>query len=423
MVTATKNGARVETNPYQVAVSQLRRAAERLGLDPGMTDWLSQCRREFTVHFPVRMDSGKLRMFTGYRVIHNDARGPTKGGIRYHPGVNLDEVRALAMWMTWKVAVAGLPYGGAKGGVIVDPRELSRGELERLTRRFASEIDILVGSHEDIPAPDMGTDGQIMAWMMDTISMHKGFSQPGAVTGKPISIGGTAGRADATGQGLRFMTEFLLNKHGESIEGKTVAIQGFGNVGGVAAQYLHRAGMKVVAISDAGGAFYNGNGIDVDQASHSKVQGLIQQFPGVDRITNDELLAIDCDVLLPAALESQLTAANADKVRARYVVEGANGPTTAEADQILADRGIPVLPDIVANGGGVVVSYFEWVQDIQSFFWEESEVVRRLHQIMKRCFDDVTAYAQAKDVRLRDAAQMLGISKVVEATEIRGVYP
>jgi glutamate dehydrogenase (NAD(P)+) len=413
----------VEANPYHTATSQLRRAAEKLGLDPGMTDWLAHCRREFTVHFPVRMDDGSLKLFTGYRVIHNDARGPTKGGIRYHPGVNLDEVRALAMWMTWKVAVAGLPYGGAKGGVIVDPKQLSRSELERLTRRYASEIDILVGPNEDIPAPDLGTDGQVMAWFMDTLSMHKGHSLPGAVTGKPISIGGTAGRADATGQGLRFITEFALKAIGESMEGKTVAIQGFGNVGGVAAQYLARAGLKVVAISDAGGAFYNGNGIDVERASHTKVQGLIQQFPGLDRISNEELLALDVDILLPAALEGQIHAGNAANVHAGMVVEGANGPTTPEADAILHEKGVLIIPDIVANGGGVIVSYFEWVQDLQSLFWEESEVVRRLHQIMKRCFDEVWAYAEQQKVTLRDAAQMLGIRKVVEATEIRGVYP
>ena len=411
-------------NPYAAAVTQLRRVAARLGLDEGMTDLLATCRREFTVHFPVRMDDGTLKIFTGYRVTHNDARGPTKGGVRFHPAVNLDEIRALAMWMTWKVAVAGLPYGGAKGGVIVDTKKLSRTELERLTRRYATEIDILVGEHEDIPAPDMGTDGQIMAWMMDTISMHKGHSTPGVVTGKPISVGGTQGRVDATGQGLRFITEFALKALGRPIEGATVAVQGFGNVGSVAARYLsEQLGMKVVAISDAGGAYYNGNGIDLHRAVQNKVQGLLQQFPGLDTITNEDLLAMDVDVLIPAALESQIHAGNADRVKARLIVEGANGPTTPDADEILGAKGIPIIPDVVANSGGVIVSYFEWVQDLQSFFWEESEIIRRLEQIMQRSFNETWTLAQREGATLREAAQMLAVSKVVEATNTRGVYP
>ncbi len=423
-VVATKAPANAAAgNPYITAVTQLRSVAERLRLDPGMTDWLATCRREFSVHFPVRMDDGSLKVFTGYRVIHNDARGPTKGGIRYHPGVNMDEMRALAMWMTWKVAVAGLPYGGAKGGVIVDPKKLSRRELERLTRRYASEIDVFIGPNEDIPAPDMGTDGQIMAWMMDTLSMHHGYSLPGIVTGKPISIGGTAGRVDATGQGVRFVTEFAMKALDRSLEGKSVAVQGFGNVGSVTAQYLSKSGMRIVAISDAGGAYYNGRGIDVDAAIRSKVDGVLQRPPGADQVTNQELLALEVDVLVPAALEGQITADNANAVRARLIVEGANGPTTPEADLILAEKGVPIIPDVIANSGGVVVSYFEWVQDLQSFFWEEEEVVRRLNQIMRRSFDETWHLAQKEDVSLREAAQMLAVRKVVEATEIRGVYP
>jgi len=408
----------------KTALAQFDAAADRLGLDDGIRAMLRACKRELSVHFPVQMDDGAIRVFTGYRVQHNLARGPAKGGLRYNPNVDLDEVRALAMWMTWKSAVVNLPYGGAKGGVIVDPKSLSRGELENLTRRYATEVSIVIGPDEDIPAPDMGTDGQIMAWIMDTISMHRGHTTAGVVTGKPVSVGGTLGRLEATGRGLLFIIQELAREKGVSLEGATVAVQGFGNVGAVAAQLLQQAGATIVAVSDQSGGLHNAGGLRVDALlSYQKDSAPLSQAPGGDRITNQELLALPVDFLVPAALEGQITAENAGDVSARFVVEGANGPTTSEADAILAANGVEVVPDILANAGGVIVSYFEWVQDLQFYFWEENEVNERLHRVITKAYRDVTATAKEHGISLREAAMVLAVGRVVEASQIRGIYP
>jgi glutamate dehydrogenase (NAD(P)+) len=425
MVVRTKQPeAESADNALKTALAQFDAAADRLGLDDGLRSVLRVCKRELSVHFPVQMDDHSVRMFSGYRVQHNLARGPAKGGLRYSPLVSLDEVRALAMWMTWKSAVVNLPYGGAKGGVLVDPKSLSEGELENLTRRYATEISIIIGPNEDIPAPDMGTDPRIMAWIMDTISMHRGYTEAGVVTGKPVAVGGTLGRLEATGRGLQYITEEVARRHGVNLEGATVAVQGFGNVGAVAAQLLYRAGARVVAISDSSGGIYNGNGLDVDSLMFfQKDNGPLASAAGGDHISNEEVLELDVDFLLPAALEGQIHARNAADVRARYVVEGANGPTTPEADHILADNGVIVVPDILANAGGVIVSYFEWVQDLQFYFWEENEVNQKLHKVITRAFADVAATAEKHKCSLREAAMVLGVGRVVEATKLRGIYP
>jgi glutamate dehydrogenase (NAD(P)+) len=413
-----------EANPYAMALAQFHAAADRLGLDDGLRQVMATCKRELVVHFPVRMDDGSIRVFTGYRVQHNLARGPGKGGIRYHPAVDLDEVRALAMWMTWKTAVVNLPYGGAKGGVAVDPHQLSLQELENLTRRFATELSVLIGPQEDIPGPDMGTNAQVMAWMMDTISMHRGYTVPGVVTGKPVSIGGSQGRLEATGRGLFYIVQEVVAQRHLDRDGLTVAVQGFGNVGSVVAWLLHRAGYRIVALSDTAGGIYNGRGLDPDALWHHKRRGgRLIDAPVGDRISNDELLRLPVDVLIPAAVEGQLTSANAPAVQARIIVEGANGPTTPEADAILAEKGVLVVPDILANAGGVVVSYFEWVQDLQNFFWEEEEVNERLRQVMVRAFQQVARLAEAEGTTLREAAMLLAVQRVAEATRVRGIYP
>ena len=406
------------------ALAQLDAACDRLDLDSGMRALLRRSKRELSVNFPVRMDDGSIRVFDGYRVQHNLVRGPGKGGIRYAPVVSLNEVRALAMWMTWKSAVVNLPYGGAKGGVIVDPKSLSEAELERMTRRYATEIDIIIGPNEDIPAPDMGTDGRIMAWIMDTVSMHKGFTQAGVVTGKPISIGGTLGRLEATGRGIVYVAQELATERGFSLGGARVVVQGFGNVGGVAAQLLAEEGATIVAVSDWTGGLYNPKGLDVEAlVPFQKDKRPLSEATGGNYISNDELLALPCDILIPAALEGQLTAETAPGVQARYIIEGANGPTTPEADAIFAQRGIIVVPDILANSGGVIVSYFEWVQDLQFYFWEEAEVNERLHRVITRAYADVTRTAKEQGLTLREAAMLLGVGRVVEATKIRGIYP
>jgi len=408
----------------KTALAQFDAAADMLHLDDGTRSMLRACKRELAVHFPVQMDDHTVRIFSGYRVHHNLARGPAKGGIRYNPGVTLDEVRALAMWMTWKSAVVNLPYGGAKGGVVVDPRSLSESELENLTRRYATEISIVIGPNEDIPAPDMGTDPRIMAWIMDTISMHRGYTEAGVVTGKPVAVGGTLGRLEATGRGILYVTQELARERGVPLEGATVAVQGFGNVGSVAAQLLARAGARVVAISDMSGALYNGNGIDIDSVlSYRKGHRPLGEAPGGDHISNAELLTLPVDFLIPAAMEGQITGDNAGEVRARFIVEGANGPTTPEADAILAEKGVIVVPDVLANAGGVIVSYFEWVQDLQFYFWEEDEVNERLHKVITRAYADVAATAAQHGISLREAAMVLGVGRVVEATKLRGIYP
>ena len=408
----------------KTALSQFDAAAERLGLDDGTRAILRACKRELAVHFPVQMDDHTVRVFSGYRVQHNLARGPAKGGLRYSPIVSLDEVRALAMWMTWKSAVVNLPYGGAKGGVIVDPKSLSEGELENLTRRYATEISIVIGPNEDIPAPDMGTDPQIMAWIMDTISMHRGYTEAGIVTGKPVAVGGTLGRLEATGRGLLYIAQQVARQHNVALEGATVAVQGFGNVGAVAAQLLMKAGAKVVAVSDASGGIYNGAGLKIDSLlAYQKDRAPLSTAPGGDRITNEELLSLPVDFLVPAALEGQLNGENAGDIRARFVIEGANGPTTPEADAILAENGAFVVPDVLANAGGVIVSYFEWVQDLQFYFWEENEVNEKLHKVITRAYADVAATAAQRGISMREAAMVLGVGRVVEATKLRGIYP
>jgi glutamate dehydrogenase (NAD(P)+) len=411
-------------SPWQVALQQLDEAAAKMNLDPDIHEVLRAPRRVLEVSIPTRMDDGRIRVFTGYRVHHNTSRGPSKGGIRYHRDVNMDEVKALAMWMTWKCAVVSIPYGGAKGGVVVDPKQLSRGELERMTRRYAAEITPLIGPERDIPAPDLGTNEQIMAWIMDTYSTREGFSVPGVVTGKPLAVGGSAGRAQATSRGVTYITLATLKANGMAVDETRVAIQGFGNVGGHAVRLLDDQGCVVVAVSDVQGGVHNPHGISPDGlAAHHDRTGTVVGYEGGERITNAELLEIGCDVLIPAALEGQLTEANADRVRASIIVEAANGPTTPEADAIFEDRGISVVPDILANAGGVTVSYFEWVQDLQAYYWSEDEVNERLRKIMERAYVDVLGVAEDRKVPMRTAATMLGVGRVAEAHAIRGLYP
>ena len=411
-------------NPYAVAVAQFDAAAERLGLSQAMRAILRKPKRELIVNFPVRMDNGDVEMFTGYRVQHNINRGPAKGGIRFSPEVSLDEVRALAMWMTWKCAVVGIPFGGAKGGVICDPHKMSRSELERLTRRYATEISILIGPNSDIPAPDMNTNPQIMGWIMDTISMHQGYSIPAAVTGKPIAIGGSEGRLEATARGVQVITRDSMLDLNMQPDKCSVVIQGFGNVGSISARLLYELGCNVVGLSDIHGGVYNAQGIDVHRAlRHSKEHGSLKGLADAEAVTNAELLELPCDVLVPAALENQLTGKNASRVKARLIIEAANGPTTPEADQIFNDRGITVVPDILANAGGVTVSYFEWVQDLQRFFWAEHEINDRLETIMTRSYRAVRQKSIEQETNLRMGAYLLAVARVAEATEIRGVYP
>jgi glutamate dehydrogenase (NAD(P)+) len=411
-------------NPYAMAVSQFDEAADRLGLSQAMRAILRKPKRELIVNFPVRMDNGDVEMFTGYRVQHNINRGPAKGGIRFSPEVSLDEVRALAMWMTWKCAVVGIPFGGAKGGVLCDPSKMSRAEIERLSRRYATEISILIGPNSDIPAPDMNTNPQIMGWMMDTFSMHQGYSVPAVITGKPLAIGGSEGRLEATARGVQFVTREAMLDLGMKPEECSVVVQGFGNVGSISARLLHELGCKVVGLSDVSGGVYNPHGIDVHNALHySNEHGKLKGLPNTEPVSNAELLVLPCDILIPAALENQLTEKNAAQVKARLIIEAANGPTTPEADRILNDRGIVVVPDILANAGGVTVSYFEWVQDLQRFFWAENEINNRLESIMTRAYRAVHNKAVEQETNLRMGAYLLAVATVAEATEIRGVYP
>lgn len=409
---------------FAMAVQQFNAAADKLGLDKGMRAVLSSCKREFTVNFPVKMDNGSVKVFTGHRVQHNVTRGPAKGGIRYHQDVSLDEVKALASWMTWKCAVTNIPYGGGKGGITVNPKDLSKSELERLTRRFATEISPLIGIDSDIPAPDVNTDGQIMAWIMDTISMHSGYTQPGIVTGKPISIGGTLGRTEATGRGVMITAREAAKKQRLSLQGAKVAVQGYGNVGYYGATLLQRQGSKIIAASDSGGGVHNDKGMDAEALQAHKVKtGSVSGYKGGDSITNAELLELPCDILVPAALERQITGKNASKVKAKVIVEGANGPTTPEADAILDSKGVVVVPDILANAGGVVVSYFEWVQDLQRFFWDKDDVDKKLEAVLTKSFDQVMALSAKHKTNMRTAALVLAVQRVAEATTIRGIYP
>ncbi|MDQ6748066.1 MAG: Glu/Leu/Phe/Val dehydrogenase [Candidatus Dormibacteraeota bacterium] len=413
------------TSAYSIAQAQFDRAADVLDLDDGMRKVLREVKREFTVHFPVLLDDRSIEVFTGFRVQHNLTRGPAKGGLRFHPETSLDEVKALAMWMTWKCAVVGLPFGGAKGGVICDPKTLSETEQQRLVRRFATEISILVGPESDIPAPDVGTTPQHMAWFMDTISMHRGYSVPATVTGKPLSVGGSEGRPEATGRGIQFCVLDAMQHLGINSAGSTAVVQGFGNVGSTAARLLAReAGMSVLAVSDSSSAIYNGHGLDLDEVSEHKARnGSFAGCPGCDAISAEELLELDCTVLVPAALEGVIDAQNAPRIKARIVAEGANGPTTIEADDILADRGTMVIPDILANAGGVTVSYFEWVQDLQEFFWAETEINQRLHQIISRAYREVHRISVERSITMRTAAYVLAVDRVAQATEVRGIYP
>jgi glutamate dehydrogenase (NAD(P)+) len=410
-------------NPWHNAQRQFDIAAEVLGLDPNMRRVLRECKRELRVSFPVLMDDHTVQMFTGYRVHHNIDRGPAKGGIRYHQDVTIEEVKALAMWMTWKCAVVGIPYGGAKGGVVVDPKRLSRNELENLTRRYTSEISILIGPDRDIPAPDVNTNAQIMAWMMDTISMHAGHSVPAVVTGKPLGIGGSEGRPEATGRGCMLTTMAALKHLGIRPEDATVAVQGVGNVGYTTAKLLAEQGCKVIAVSDSNGACYNDGGIELDEVVREKeLNGRLRQKV-CEFISNEELLELPVTVLVPAALENQIHRGNANRIKAKIICEGANGPTTPEADEILYDKGVFLIPDILANAGGVTVSYFEWVQDLQEFFWDEHDINERLRRIMLRAFDNVLRVSQEKKTMMRTAAYVLAIDKVAQATTIRGIYP
>ena len=409
---------------WETALAQLDEAAELMGLAPGVHETLRSPKRALIVSVPFRREDGSTRVCQGYRVHHNVTRGPAKGGIRYHPDVSLDEVKALAMWMTWKCAIAGIPFGGAKGGVSVDPKELNRAELERMTRRYASEILPLIGPERDIPAPDMNTNEEIMSWIMDTYSMNQGYSVPGVVTGKPVAIGGSRGRAGATSRGVMYMIFNTLKTLRLGIDEVSVAIQGYGKVGGYAAQLLHDAGCRVVAVSDVDGGLYRERGLDPEAINrHKKEAGVVAGFPGADPITNAELLEVECDVLIPAAIEGVITVKNADEVRASVVCEAANGPVTFEADKILNDRGVHVIPDILANAGGVTVSYFEWVQDIQAYFWSDDEVNDRLRQIMESAFRQVHDLADDKGLTMRQAAHWIGVGRVAEAHLTRGLFP
>lgn len=413
-----------EENAYANALAQFDKALKHLNIKRGVAETLRYPKRELSVTFPVLMDNGNIKLFRGYRVHHSVVRGPTKGGIRYSANVTLDEVRALAMWMTWKCALMNLPYGGAKGGVVVDPKALSMTELENLTRRYATEISIMMGPESDIPAPDMGTNPQVMAWIMDTYSMHRGYSVPAVVTGKPIEIGGSLGRTEATGRGVAFTVRQALKLVGKDLNHIQVAVQGFGNVGSVAARLVQEMGMNVVAVSDSSGGIYNPHGLDPHAViAHKDAQGRLAEFPDCESVTNEELLTLDCDVLVCAATESQVTSRNADRVRARMIAEGANGPTTPEADEILNEKGVFVIPDILCNAGGVTVSYLEWVQDLQSFFWPVEEINAKLQTLITNAFGHVMACAESRSVSPREAALILAIQRISDAIILRGIYP
>ena len=413
-----------DLNSFRIAMRQFDTAAERSNLDPGLREVLRRPRRALSLSLPVKMDDGSLRVFEGFRVQHSSVRGPCKGGIRYHPNVTFDEVKALASWMTWKCAIVNIPFGGAKGGIVCDPHKLSKNELEHLTRRYAYEISPIIGPDKDIPAPDVYTDSQVMAWIMDTYSMTHGSSAPGVVTGKPTFLGGSFGRNEATARGCWFVIRSACEVMGISLDRATVAIQGFGNAGSIAAELLSRQGAKIIAVSDSRGGILNRAGLRVPELLQQKVQtGSVVNFPDSEPIDGQAILELQCDILIPAALENQITLDNADRIRARIVAEAANGPTTPDADAVLHERGIMVIPDILANAGGVTVSYFEWVQDLQELFWDEDDVNRRLERVMVKAFTDVHATAKKYDADMRTGAYILAIDRVATATRVRGIWP
>jgi len=424
VMTQLNGGACRNSDLLEAAIRQVELAAEKLGLDTGLLKILKEPKRVLSVSIPIRMDDGSVEVFKGFRVQHNLTRGPAKGGIRYHPEVDMDEVIALAMLMTWKCAVVDIPYGGAKGGVVCDPKKLFRTELERLTRRFTSEISIIIGPEKDIPAPDVYTNPQVMAWIMDTFSMHHGFSVPAVVTGKPIEIGGSQGRNEATGRGVVFTIEEAASRMEINLAESTAVIQGYGNVGAVAAADLNALGCRIVAVSDSRGGIYNENGLDLAEVNAFKERtGSVEGYPDAQPVSNPDLITLDCDILVPAALENVIREENAPRVRARLVAEGANGPITHRADKILFDRGITVIPDILANAGGVVVSYFEWVQGLQNFYWTKDEVNRQLRRRMVTSFREVYKLKEQHRVSLRQAAYMLALDRVARAMNLRGLYP
>jgi len=415
-----------EINPYDVAKAQIDIVAKEMGLDPNVTEYLKRIERALIVTIPIMLDDGSLQIFEGYRVHHSTVRGPGKGGVRFSPQVYLDEVKALATWMTWKTSLLNLPLGGAKGGVCVDPRQLSKKELERLTRRYTAEIINIIGPDIDIPAPDVNTNAQIMAWMMDVYSMQKGRTVPGVVTGKPIEIGGSVGRESATGMGLYFVLEALCEKLGLALENQSIVVQGFGNVGGHIAELLYNRGCKILAVSDVSTGIYDENGVNVEKLLEWAKQGrFLKDYKekSYKNITNEELLALECDILVPAAIENQITGKNADKINAKIVLEGANGPTTPEADKILFKKGIYVIPDILANSGGVCVSYFEYIQDIHSYFWKLDRINEELKRILIEAFEETYKISQERKISLRTSAYIIAVSRIAKAIELRGIFP
>jgi glutamate dehydrogenase (NAD(P)+) len=412
-----------EINPWEAQAARFDFAARKLNLDEGLWRVLRHPSREIIVHFPVNMDDGRIEMFTGFRVLHSQARGPGKGGIRYSPDVSLDEVRALASWMTWKCAVVNIPFGGAKGGVICDPKRMSIGEVERMTRRYTAEIIEFIGPEKDVPAPDMGTNEQTMAWIMDTYSMHQRQTVTSVVTGKPLNIGGSRGRLEATGRGIGVMCDEAMKYLQMPVDGCRVIIQGFGNVGSNAANLMREKGYKIIGIAEYDGGLFNPNGIDIcSLLEHRQRNGTVLGFKGAEAADSLDLLTADCEILIPAATENVITSRNADRIKARIICEGANGPTTAVADEILADKKIFVIPDILANAGGVTASYFEWVQDRQGYFWKEAVVNEQLESILAESFDDVVRYSEAHGVNNRIAAYMLAIDRVAFTIKQRGIY-
>jgi glutamate dehydrogenase (NAD(P)+) len=411
-------------NPYEIAKDQLRRVATLFGVDANLVNILQECKKAVVVSVPVTMDDGNIVAYEGYRVTHNIARGPSKGGIRYHPDVELDEVKALAMWMTWKCALMGIPFGGAKGGIAVDPKKLTPGELQRMTRRYTSEIINEIGPEKDIPAPDVGTDGSVMAWIFDTYSMNKGHSVLGVVTGKPLNVGGSLGRLEATAHGALYCIQEAIRKRDMPMAGLRAVVQGFGNVGSFLAKFLADEGATVIAVSDSRGGIYNDAGLDMSAVlAHKQETGALEGLRGTESITNEELLLLDCDVLAPCALEQVITRDNADQVKAKIIAEGANGPVTPAADEILDERGVLVLPDVLANAGGVVVSYFEWVQGLQEYFWKEDEINSKLRDITTRAFNETWRTAEDRKTSMRLSAYGLAVRRVADATVTRGLYP